>query len=481
VLVSALLTMWVLGRQQVMRMDGLFFQPSWAGVKGLAYYMVAHYGPAAEAYRAHFRGVVEAGNSVGYPWTDALLKGQPDEAERAANAVLKRRPLDREALLGLGEVALERGRPDVALEIFRKVLARAPVDPDAELLSSVAHARRGAYGDAITFARSALRSEAPERLTTFLLVLKTTGDLAMRRASDQPLCLLAHYHRYLLSFDPSHAGPVIRYAERAVKDQDHVVEALLAIGTIHERQRRLDRALAVFEKALATAPTDPELQWRAALVFRQRGDVVNEYRMARGAFDASPGDPIYLDTLDDVLMDRIGDPYLMVEVMERALPFSPNSVRVHQRLGYAYGFIANNEQALRHHRRAIELAPHRRKLWENLGWTLLRLGRPDEAVAAYQRAATVAPQHPIPHILLADVYRSTNRVDEAIMEYETALRLGADVGTHTNLCSMLYHAGDFQRALTCFQTVRPRDPGNPAIEQPIKDLLGMINGGPGER
>jgi tetratricopeptide (TPR) repeat protein len=465
--------MWVLGRQQIMRMDGLFFQPSWPGVKGLAYYMVARYGPAADAYRAHFRDVVEAGGRVGYPWTDALLKGRPEEAERAAQAVLKRRPLDREALLGLGEVALERGRPDVALDVFRKVLAGDPANPDAELLSSVAHARLGAYGDAITTARSALRREEQLRLTTFLLVLKTTGDLATRPTAEQPLCLLAHYHRYLLTLDPSHAGSVIRYAERAVAGGDHIAEAWLAIGTVHDRQRRPDRALAAFEKALAAAPTDAEFQWRAALVFRQRGDIVNEYRMARGAFDAAPADSIYLDAVDDVLMERIGDPYLMVEVMKRALPLSPESVRVHQRLGYAYGFIGNNEEALSHRRRATELAPQRRQLWENLGWTLLRLGRRDEAVTAYRQAAAVAPRHPIPHVLLADVYRVSKRYDKAIAEFETALRLGADVATHTNLCSTLYDVGELQRALACFQTVRPRDPGNPTIEQSIKDLRNM--------
>ncbi|MGH2392639.1 MAG: hypothetical protein ACRDGH_03950, partial [Candidatus Limnocylindria bacterium] len=80
-LVVALVIVWVVARQHVLHMDAIFFQPSWQGIRGWISYAVGAYGSSADAYRAHLRGVVEAGGSAGDPWTDAALVGRLDQAE----------------------------------------------------------------------------------------------------------------------------------------------------------------------------------------------------------------------------------------------------------------------------------------------------------------------------------------------------------------------------------------------------------------
>lgn len=477
-LVLAILLMlgWILAYQKVRRMDRVFFQPSPAGAWALAQYLAGDYTGAARAYRAHYREAAASGWSSGDPALDALLAGDLDGAASAARTGPSG---ERAFLLTMGDVALERGSPDEALAFFRQVLERAPDDVEALLLTSLAHARHDAPGKAIASLNHALRQNAVgSRLTIFLRMLETTGELVRREGKERRPCLLAHYHRYLGVFDPSNGRRAIGYAEEAIRAGDRPADAYLALGIVLDKQGRRDQALAAFLKAVEINPRHAEAYRGAAFIYSERGDLLNEYRIARAAFDAAPTDPFYVKHLDHVLMERLGDPHGVIAVMQQAVELNPNNVRAHARLGYAWGFIGDPARSLSHYQRAIRLEPHNPVLHEGLGWALHRLDRTPEAIAAYRRAAQVAPRRYQPHTALAGVYHRERRYREAIAEYETALRLGEPhPRQHAALCAAYDVVSEFQRAANCFRQVLRRDPSNALAQRLLPESVDLVRRG----
>ena len=374
-LAISLMLAWVLAYQHVKRMDPVWFQPSPAGAWALAQYLAGEHVGAARAYRTHYREAVASGWTSGDPALDALLAGDLD---RAASAARTGTSGERGVLLTMSDIALERGRPDEAMTFLRQALQRAPDDAEALLLASLAHARADAPGEAIVTLTHALRqSAAGARVTIFLRILETTGELARRQGAERRPCLLAHYHRYLAGFDASNGRRAIGYAEQAIRAADRPADAHLVRGILLDRQGQRDRALAAFLQALEVDPRHAEAYRWAAFIYSERGDVRSEYRLARAALDAAPTDSFYLDHLDHV-MERLGDPHGVIAVMQRAVEANPDNARAHDRLGHAWGFIGDQARSVSHYQQAIRLEPANARLHEELARALHRLGRGDQ-------------------------------------------------------------------------------------------------------
>ena len=156
----------------------------------------------------------------------ALRAGDLAEAERRANTTLALVPGSTESLITLGEIALERGDASRAAAAFRSALRRQPDHVDSLLLSAVAAGRLGQPGPGIDALNRALRSGSVGRRDTVLFrVLELVGELRERPAAQQPLCLLAHLHRYLRIFDEGHATTAMDYARRAIQANDRPADA----------------------------------------------------------------------------------------------------------------------------------------------------------------------------------------------------------------------------------------------------------------
>jgi tetratricopeptide (TPR) repeat protein len=341
------------------------------------------------------------------------------------------------------------------MAFLRQALERAPDDAEALLLASLAHARADAPGEAIvTLTRALRQGAAGARVTIFLRILETTGELAQRQGAERRPCLLAHYHRYLAAFDASNSRRALGYAEQAIRAGDRPADAHLVRGILLDRQGQRDRALAAFLQALKLDPRHAEAYRRATSIYAERGDLRSEYRIARAAFDAAPADSFYLDHLDHVL-ERLGDPHGVIAVAQRAVAANPDSARAHDRLGQAWGFLGDQTRSVSHYQQAIRFEPANAVLHEGLGRALHRLGRGDEAIAAYREAARFAPRRHQPHTGLAGVYHAGGRYPEAIAEYETAVRMGEPSrGTLAALCAAYHAIPEHPRAVTCVEARR---------------------------
>jgi len=360
IIAAALMALWLVAYWNLRQLSWDFVQVSRSGPRALALYLTGHLTEAARAYRTGQHGRIPApyaNDPSGY-W--AMRAGDREEAERRANTTLALVPSAIEPLVTLGELALERGRAPDAVQSFAAVLRRRPGHVDALLLSAVALARTGESGQAIQALNRALRTnEVGVRETILLRVMELAGELRERGAAQQPLCLLAHLHRYLRIFDERQGAVAMDYARRAIAAGDRPADAYLSLGIVLDKRGEYEAARAAMRQAIEVDPRHAEaLRWLGAQAGRV-GDLLLEYRMITAAFEAAPTDPFYLRDLEHVVVTRLGDPRRMVAFMERAIAADPTNVEAHIRLVNAASQAGDDARARTSARRVAELTGFR--------------------------------------------------------------------------------------------------------------------------
>ncbi len=457
--VAGIVVVGLVALDQVARMDRRFFGNSVQTARALAHYLAGDYAGAARFYREHLRrrslGVpaVEAGS-----WM-ALAAGDLERAEAGARTESSLAPTDPEPLLTLAEIALARRESSTALTLAGRVLALRRDDYDALLITAVAHARQGAHHTAIDALKRALRYDRVERRgTVFLTVLEATGELDDRAVAERPSCLLAHLHRYLRIYDPSHARSAARYARRAIERGDRVDDAHATLALIRIKEGRPTRAFAAFQQALAVNPRNTAALLGAARYRGNRGEVTEEYRLIQAAVEADPDDRFVIGILHDFLVRKLGD-YRQAQVLaEAAVARNERDAEAWWRLGHVQTTLGHHRQALHSYQRVAAQEPPTPELEEIIGDTLAELSRDEEGFAAYRRSVALNPRRPQPHVGLGLLYGRARRWTEAIREFEMVARLGG--GLNVGLCEMYLETGRRGDASRCVFAVLLAEPDN---------------------
>ncbi len=455
------------GRQQIKQMDDRFFQPSFQGAVGLAYYLGGDYAKAARAYRTHQRQKIVSGYSSGDPIRDALLLGDFHKARQLVQTKLTERPDDPNLLTVAGEIDLEDGRPVEALQRLSSVLEREPLNRDALLLAAVARARLQAYGPSIDNLKAALRPRAEGSWSRgFLLSLETTGMLAASNSGQKPLCLLAHYYRYLRIFDSSNASPAIRFAHKAIDAGDRPDDAYLTIGVVLEKEGKREQALQPILKAIEINPKNAEAyRWAASLYAHRGGDLQNEFLMWKGAFEVSSNDPTYRRAFINFLVRRFGDYPQALRVSLEGLEYFPQDVELLKDACEIYLALGEYERAIAQCRQATVIQPKDAAAYGLIGFGLWRLQRISEAVASYKTAMSVDPSHAPSHVGLAGIYQEQRQFRQAIEEYEESFRLGnRSPEDATSLCGLYLMESEYPKAASCLERMLKWNPDNKAAQ-----------------
>jgi tetratricopeptide (TPR) repeat protein len=363
-------------------------------------------GQAARAYREDLRRSARAGaRAEADSALAALIKGDLGGAAALAREAAARDPAAVAARLTLAEIALQRGEPGAVLDMLRDEGGRPLEHFDALLLGAVAHARSGRPGPAVDLLNRALRSGYVEdRPASFLQALEVTGELGQQPAATRPVCLLAHFHRYLRIFDSTQTWPAVRRAKEAIARGDRPADAHLTIGVVYDKQGYPEEALAELARAVELDPRHVEaLRWSAVL-HRRRGDLAQEYLAIKRAYEAEPHDPYYLTYFGDLLVDRLGDIHQAKTVWERAVHERPRDARTLGRLGEVEAFLGNQAGAVEHLEAALRLDPTNVRTQWQLGDALRRVGRQEDAIALLRRSVEAAPDSAWTHANLGMAY-----------------------------------------------------------------------------
>jgi tetratricopeptide (TPR) repeat protein len=459
IIVGAIVVVGFIVLEQIGRIDQRFFGQSPPAAHALARYLAGDYAGAARLYREDLRRRATAAASEPAMTWDAFVSGDLDQAEVQARRESSTAPTDPEPVLTLAEIALARRDSATALRHAARVLELRRDDYDALLITAVAQGREGAHHAAIGALKRALRYDRTERrITVFLAVLEATGELDHRPASERPNCLLAHLHRYLRIFDPSHARLAARYAQRAIDAGDDADDAYVTLALIHTKEGYPARAFTAFQQALAHNPRNTAALLGAARFRENRGELDEEYRLIRAAFEAARDDRFVVATLHGFLVDKLGDYRQALALAEAAVAADPRDAEAWWRRAHVQSQLGDHLEALQSYQRAAALMPRSAELAENVGNMLAELGRDEEAFRAYREAVALDPLRPQPHLGLGILYGKTRRWSEATQELETVVRLGG--GLPVGLCELYWETGRRQAAESCATAVLTADPDN---------------------
>jgi tetratricopeptide (TPR) repeat protein len=461
-LVGAVVVVLLVTFDQLAGMSLRFFGTSTLSARAFAHYLAGDYGGAAHFYREDLKRWAEREPAESMSSWLLLARGDLDGAESRARVESRVAPADPEPLLKLAEIALARRDSPRALELAARVLGLRRDDYDALLVSAVAQSRQGAPSAAIDALKRALRHDRAERrATAFLAVLEVTGELDDRSLDARPNCLLAHLHRYLRLYDPSHAEPAIRYALRAIDLGDRADDAYVTLAAIDAKRGRPTRGFARLQQALAVNPRNTAALMDAARYRANRSEVAEEYRLTRAAFDADPHDPFIVAALHRLLVQKLGDYRQALTLAEGAVARTPHDAEAWVRQGQAQTYLAEYRAALHSYHQAATLASRTAELEDRTGHVLLQLGRDEEALAAYQRAVALDPLRPGPHHGLGAVHAKGKRWNDAIREAEMGYTLGGrDVVQVVGLCGLYVEIGRKAEADACLTGALTRDPAN---------------------
>jgi Tfp pilus assembly protein PilF len=212
--------------------------------------------------------------------------------------------------------------------------------------------------------------------------------------------------------------------EDVVRQRPDMTSALLVLAIIERKLDRLDRAVAVLERAVAGNPDDVSPAVMLASYLGEAGQARKALDLlAPFAERANP--PLDVLTTRGVNLARLGrvrealeafaaarlvdpsDPMTLVQIatvqlgagaraearasLEEALGLNPDMALAHHHLGLLAMTAGDDGEAERRFRRALELEPSNADTLLNLGLVVARRGRPAEARPLFESFLRVAP------------------------------------------------------------------------------------------
>jgi tetratricopeptide (TPR) repeat protein len=256
-------------------------------------------------------------------------------------------------------------------------------------------------------------------------------------------------------------------------------------GFAHHQAGRLDRAEALYRRALDKNPDDANALHLLGVIAYQRGEIGAALRLIERALPDLPELPDAHLNYGNALRE-VGRVAEAVDSYCRAIALKPDYGMAHCNLAYAlnqlgefvgglessevairlipefFGAHANRASALiglercaeaeAPLRRALELKPDRAEAYRDLGWVLAKLGRLGEAVSCHQQAIALDPNDAAMHYAFGATLQLADDLAGSEASFRQTLALAPDhaMAWH-GLGNALRTAGHFEEALSCFR------------------------------
>lgn len=193
-----------------------------------------------------------------------------------------------------------------------------------------------------------------------------------------------------------------------------------------QEKGELERAKALYERALALAPGRASVMNNLAAILIEQAQFPEARRLCEGVLVRDPADEIALinlgicqlrmnaagaalSSLEKALVVRADSadalnhrgsallalkrPHEALASYERALGIRPGYVEAHYNRGIAVAELKHPEEALASFDQTLLLKPDHAEALYNRGNVLLKLGRQEEALASYDRVLSITPGH----------------------------------------------------------------------------------------
>ncbi|HKM70768.1 MAG TPA: FkbM family methyltransferase [Stellaceae bacterium] len=251
------------------------------------------------------------------------------------------------------------------------------------------------------------------------------------------------------------------YRKALAKDPHHA-EALHLLGVVAYQRGNLEESIALIEQAMPGLRDDlPEAHLNLGNALQGAGRLTEAADSYRRAIALNPGYGMAHTNLARALNDQ-GRFEAGLESAMRAGELIPDFLGVHVNRAAALMGLGRMAEAETSLRRALDLMPERAETHYNLGRVLTALRRLDEAVESYQRAVALGPNYPEVHFNLGNAFYALRRFDKAAASYRRAIQLNPGYADALNNRGViLKQFGRFEEALESYNKALALRPGYP--------------------
>ncbi|HEV2098789.1 MAG TPA: XrtA/PEP-CTERM system TPR-repeat protein PrsT [Stellaceae bacterium] len=379
-----------------------------------------------------------------------LLTGRYNNAAKAYDDLLAKKPDDVTALLGLADIAIEQKNWTQAAGFINRARTAAPNDPapglklvDFDLLRhNVANAKalanqlaaqfptNPAILDALGRAQLAAGNKeqatstykrahevAPDSAPILARYVALLTDAKNFREAETVLqqeiarhpenrSLKGDLIRIVSEADGVDAG-VAKAREFAKSDPNNAVYDIVSAG-LYEKAGRQGDARALLEKAAAVRPADTSVAVALAGLYHRTGEPTKAEGLLESRLKDKPKDVALRSALASFYLDdkKIAD---AMREYQQLVAERPNDAAALNNLAWLYQQKGDLAKAREMAERALALGPRAGSIQDTLGWILLAQGKTDEALRHLTAASAAAPGNPsVQYHLAVALERSGN-------------------------------------------------------------------------
>ena len=226
----------------------------------------------------------------------------------------------------------------------------------------------------------------------------------------------------VISYQRGNYAAAIEEIDAALKINSSIADAHFNRGNVLKKLKRLDEALASYDRAAELRPDDP-------LILNSRGTVLRELKRFPEALDdlnaviaLRPDFSEAFNNRGNVLQDIERYEEALLDY-EKAIALRPDNAGAFTNRGNLYKQLNQYDQALTDYDKAIALEPNHSEAVYNRGTTLMELKQYDQALADFDRAIPLNPGHAEALYNRGTMLMGLKRIDDAIANFDQAIAL----------------------------------------------------------
>jgi tetratricopeptide (TPR) repeat protein len=350
---------------------------------------------------------------------------------------------------------------DKAVELARAALQQTPNNPQLWTLQGIAFASKGDNKQALTAFQQALKI-APNNIAA----LAGAAQLEYQAGKESAVPLLnrllqlrpedptAHAMLAVLDYQKGDCVAAVPHFAKAGDLLDSQIDALHAYATCLVKLKRLDDAVATFQRAMAIRPDDPQERQRLASIqlmahkpkdalvtlqplLENPNPSVSDLQLASRAYEEAGDTPNAVSTLRQAILrdPRNTSLYLDfanicfahesfqvgINVITEGLSLQPKADDLYVARGVLFVQLAQYDKAEADFEKAYELNPNQSLSTAAQGLAAVQANDLDHALASIQAKLARKPSDPLLLYLQADVL-SQRGVDPGTPEFRLAMR-----------------------------------------------------------
>jgi cellulose synthase operon protein C len=439
-----------------------------------------------------------------------------EDAERELRGVVATNPSDAGATLDLVQFlfSIKKSPADARRELNNHINAGGDIFPFQMALAKMDFDERNWIAGKELLEKLAGDSSASERKQMARIALaqmylgrrnfdsaEKLANAIFRDASQNASALMIRATIHLERSQPEAAVPDL---VSALASQPRSVELMLLLATAYERSGLVELADKQFASATTVSGFATHVGLEYANFLGRRGSPARAEEVLVGLTKRQPNNIQILSTLaairlarenwsgareiadsmrrigDDGAADQILGAALMgqgkyddaVSLLQRAYQAKANAVQSMNSLTSAYLKANRKNEALVFLKSIVAKSPENANALVQLGSIQLSEGETDKAVGSFSAAVKAQPRDPVGYQALADLYQRQKKYDDAIGIIRKGLvELPDSVALQMTLAGVLDRKGDFEAAISQYESILDTQPGNLIVSNNLASLL----------